>query len=334
MAATGRFGLGSIKEVAMEPLYAGVDLGGTAIKAALATQAGTIVCQDTIDTDSHAGPAAVLERIADLVFSLSQQAGARPQALGMGVPGLVDVANGVTKFLPNLPTQWRDVQVGRTLKGRLGCEVRVLNDVRIATLGELIYGHGRRWPSLVFFALGTGIGGGVTIDGRLRLGAVGAAGELGHLTVLPDGPRCGCGSRGCLETLASGPAIVGEAVRLLKTGLAPRLYEIVDGDAGRVSPREIEAAARAGDQAVVEAIRRAGEFLGIGVSNVVVTLHPDLIVFGGGVAQMGELLLEPVRETVRGRTRMIPPETIRIELSQLGTDAGVLGAIALAWRGV
>lgn len=318
----------------MESLYAGVDLGGTAIKAALATKDGSIVCQDTIATESHAGPPAVLARIADLVLRLSEQAEGRPLALGMGVPGLVDVPNGVTKFLPNLPTQWRDVEVGRTLKSRLGCDVRVLNDVRIATLGELVYGHGRQWPSLVFFALGTGIGGGVVIDGTLRLGAVGAAGELGHLTVLPDGPLCGCGSRGCLETLASGPAIVGEAVRLLKTGLAPRLYDLVDGDAGRVSPKEIEAAARAGDQAVLDAIRRAGEYLGIGVSNVILTLHPDLVVLGGGVAQMGDLLLDPIRETVRRRVRMIPPETIHIEQSRLGPDAGVLGAIALAWRGV
>ena len=252
----------------------------------------------------------------------------------MGVPGLVDVERGITKFLPNLPTQWREVAAGETLSERLGCPVRLLNDVRTATLGELTYGHGKQVRSLVFFALGTGIGGGVAIDGRLRLGPLGAAGELGHLTILPDGPLCGCGSHGCLETLASGPALMAEGVRLLKTGLAPRLYELVAGDAGRVTPKEMAAAARDGDQAVAEAIRRVGEYLGIGAANVVVTLHPEMIVFGGGVAQMGEILLEHVRESLRRRVRMIPVDTVQVVLSQLGDQAGILGGIALAWRGV
>lgn len=316
----------------MEAVYAGVDLGGTTIHGALATRAGDIICQETIPTESHAGPPAVLERIAGLVRALAEQAGARPQAVGMGVPGLVDVVTGTTRFLPNLPTQWRNVEAGRILSEQLGCPVRLLNDVRIATLGELTYGHGADARSLVFLALGTGIGGGVAVDGKLRLGPLGAAGELGHLTILPDGPLCGCGNRGCLETLASGPAIVGEGVRLLKTGLAPRLYDLVQGDAGRVSPKEIAAAAQAGDTAVQEALRRAGEYLGIGVANVIVTLHPELIVFGGGVAQMGEVLLQYVRETVRRRVHMIPSETVRIEISKLGDQAGVLGAVALAWQ--
>jgi glucokinase len=316
----------------MNAVYAGVDLGGTTIHAALATRAGDILCQETIPTESHAGPVAVLKRIAELVRVLAARIQADPQAVGMGVPGLVDVASGTTRFLPNLPTQWRDVEAGRILSEQLGCPVRLLNDVRIATLGELTYGHGREAQSLVFLALGTGIGGGVAVDGQLRLGPLGAAGELGHLTILPDGPLCGCGNRGCLETLASGPAIIGEAVRLLKTGLAPRLFDLVQGDAGRVSPKEIAAAAQAGDAAVQDSLRRASEYLGIGVANVIVTLHPDLVVFGGGVAQMGDVLLEPVRETVRRRVRMFPSETVRIEISQLGDRAGVLGAVALACR--
>jgi glucokinase len=156
---------------------------------------------------------------------------------------------------------------------------------------------------------------------------------LGHQTIIPDGPLCGCGNRGCLETLASGPAISAEGVRLLLSGCAPRLHELVDGAAGRVTPEEMAAAARAGDEAVREAIVRAAGYLGIGVVNLVVALHPELIVLGGGVAAIGPLLFETVRETVQKRVGMFPVDGVRIEPSSLGDKAGLYGGIALAARG-
>ena len=183
---------------------------------------------------------------------------------------------------------------------------------------------------MAFFALGTGIGGGVVIDGRLRLGPLGAAGELGHQTIVPDGPPCGCGNRGCLETLASGPAITAQGVWLLASGRAPKLHELVAGDPGAVTPREMALAAAAGDDAVREALIRAAEYIGIGVANVVTALHPDLVVFGGGVAEIGPLLFDTVRETVRRRVGMFPTDDLRIEKSLLGDKAGALGGIALA----
>lgn len=313
--------------------YAGVDLGGTKITAAIADRSGQVLCQRQIPTLSHEGPAAVLERIARLIDALAVEADARPAALGMGCPGLVDVDQGVTRFFPNLPTQWRDVPAAEILGGRLGCPVRLLNDVRSATLGELTYGRGRTARTMAFFALGTGIGGGVAVDGRLHLGPLGSAGELGHQTILPNGPVCGCGNHGCLETLASGPAIAAEGVRLLKTGLAPKLYELVDGDAGRITPREMATAADAGDSNVRDAILRAAEYLGIGVANVVVVLHPDLVVLGGGVAEMGDILLDRVRQVVRRRVGMFPTDGVQVERSALGERAGLLGAVALAAGG-
>jgi glucokinase len=316
----------------MGELYAGVDLGGTTIACALADREGEIRFERKVATESHEGPHAVLDRIADVVDALANDAGQRPVALGMGVPGLVDIARGVTKFLPNLPTQWRDVEAAKVLGARLDCSVRLLNDVRTATLGELTFGLGKSVNTMAFFALGTGIGGGVAIGGRLRLGPIGAAGELGHQTILPDGPLCGCGNRGCLETLASGPAITAEGVRLMKTGLAPKLHELVGGDAGKITPKEMAAAAEAGDEAVREGIVRAAEFLGIGVANVIAVLYPDLVVMGGGVAEMGPILLDHVRDVVRRRIGMFPIDDLRIERSLLGEKAGLLGAIALASR--
>ena len=314
-------------------IYASVDLGGTKIACAFAGSDGIILGEETVPTDAHEGPEAVLKRMADLTAALAEQVGQGPAALGMGVPGLIDLKQGVTKFLPNLPGQWRDVPVRDILSPQVGCPVYLLNDVRTATLGELTFGHGRTAETMVFFALGTGIGGGVAVDGKLRLGPLGAAGELGHHTVLPHGPLCGCGNHGCVEAVASGPAITAEGVRLMLIGQAPRLHEIVQGDFSKVSPRTMADAAQEGDTAIREAIVRAAEYLGIAVSNVVVTLHPDLIVLGGGVAGIGSLLFDTVREAMQSRVRMFPVDDIRIEPSLLGERAGTLGGIALAMKG-
>lgn len=322
----------------MSELLAGIDLGGTSIKAAIADVAGNVLIRESIPTESHAGPDTVIQRIAELVLRLQHQAenggSSRLAGVGLGVPGLVDVKTGTTRFLPNLPTQWRDVPVADSLRAALGCPVRVLNDVRMATLGELRFGFGRERPkvTLAFFAIGTGIGGGVVIDGRLRLGEFGAAGELGHQIIVDNGPRCGCGNHGCLEALASGPAIAAEGVRLMNMGLAPRLREMVDGRADRVSPREMREAAEAGDEAVAESLERAARLIGIAAANIVTVLHPELIVLGGGVSRLGDVLLQPVRDVIKSRVKMLPTENVEVKCSQLGDQAGLMGAIALAQR--
>ncbi len=311
-------------------LFASVDLGGTKVACALGRSDGEIVCDERIPTSSHQGPEAVLQRVAALIRDLRYRAGVQPSAIGMGLPGLVDVRRGIARFMPNLPTQWSDVPVADILSSNLGCPVFLLNDARMAALGEFTFGRGQSVDSMAFFTIGTGIGGGIVIDHKLRLGPLGAAGELGHQTMQPDGRLCGCGNRGCLETLASGPALVAEGVRLLQTGLAPALFEIVSGNIAAITPRELGLAALAGDHAVRDAIAQAGRWLGIGIANVINVLHPELVVLGGSVAALDELLLEPVRAEINVRVRMFPVDDVRIERSSLGDKAGLLGGIALA----
>lgn len=314
----------------MAEVFGSVDLGGTKIACAFATREGEVLGELTAPTHSHEGPEAVLARIAALVEELARETDARPAAIGVGVPGLADIRQGVTRFLPNLPTNWRDVPVRATLEPRLGCRVYLLNDARMAALGELTFGLGRSAATMIYYTLGTGIGGGVAVEGKLRLGVLGAAGELGHQTILPDGPLCGCGNRGCLETLASGPAIAAQGVWLLNCGRAPKLHELVGGDAGRVTPKEMAEAAAAGDEGVRDVLLRAFEYLGIGVANLVTALHPDLVVFSGGMVELGAPLFDVVRETVRRRVGMLPTDGVRIERSALGDKAGMWGGIALA----
>jgi glucokinase len=314
-----------------DDVLVGIDLGGTKIAGLAATLEGVEIARKTIPTEGQRSPDEILERIADLIALLL---GDRPAAaVGIGVPGLVDRARGETLFLPNLHTQWRNVPVRARLAARFSCHVEVLNDARVATLAEREFGKGQGVDDMLFCAVGTGIGGGLVLDGHLRLGSLGAAGEIGHQTVSPDGPPCGCGSRGCLETLSAGPALTAEGVRLLQSGQAKILNRIVAGDLGRVNAGTMTEAARAGDESVRAVLDRAFEFLGIGVANVITIVHPHLVVFGGGVAHAcGDLMVEGVRRTVLRRVKMQPFDSLRFEVSELGSDAGVWGAVALARR--
>ena len=289
------------------------------------------MAERTIPTLSHEGPDAVLSRIAATINELAAGTGQRLLALGVGVPGLADFHRGRTLFLPNLPTGWRDYPVADRLSAAVGCPVFLLNDARMAALGELWFGQGRGAKTMVVITVGTGIGGGVVIDRKLRLGPLGAAGEIGHQTILPDGPQCGCGNRGCLETLAGGPALIGAGVRLMKSGHAPLLYDMVQGSADRVTPRLMAQAAAAGDPSVREELLRAARMLGIGVANVIAVLYPDLVVLGGDVTtDVGPLLLDTVRREVRERVRLFPVDKVRIESSTLQEKAGLWGGVALA----
>lgn len=314
----------------MTELYASIDLGGTKIAGALAGADGVIVVEKTIPTQSQDGAETVIRRMGELLQELAAQAGQTPAAVGIGAPGTIDLPEGVIKFMPNFPSNWRDVPIREWLGAMLDYPIYLLNDARLATLGELTYGRGKNIETMAFYTLGTGIGGGVVVHGRLVVGPLGAAGELGHHTILPDGPLCGCGNHGCLETLATGPAIAGKGVWLMQCGRAPRLHEIVGGDAGRVTPKEMGQAAAAGDEAVLHELRQAAEYIGIGVANVVVTLHPAMVVLGGSVAQLGDVLFDTVRATVKQRVRMFPPDDVQIVESQLGTKAGLMGGVALA----
>jgi glucokinase len=324
--------------MASNEIYAGVDIGGTKVAVALGTAAGQLLAFGSVaiasgsepEWPSDGSPSSVLERTAQLIDSLAVQCGAKPAAIGVGLPGLVNVTTGTAEFLPNLPGKWKGAQVAKILGERTGKNVFILNDARLATLGEYTFGAGRTTANMLLITVGTGIGGGLILDGRLRLGLHGGAGEVGHQTILPDGLPCGCGSRGCLETLASGPALAAEGTALLEQDLAPRLRVLAKG--GPVTPKLMVEAADAGDTLVANAIDRAARYLGIGIANAISITAVELVVITGGMSALGELLLQPVREVIRDRVRMFPGEEVRVSCSELGDRAGVFGGIALAAR--
>jgi glucokinase len=206
----------------------------------------------------------------------------------------------------------------------------LLNDVRAITNGEWRFGAGRGVDSLAVFAIGTGIGGGLVMNGQLHLGLGGTAGELGHITIDYNGPVCGCGNQGCLEAVASGPAIAAMGLKAITQGLSTRIAEISENDLNRVTAKLIAQAAREGDEIARDIYGRAGFYLGIAAANICVTVGPRRIIIGGGVSRAGDLLLEPIRRTLREHVTVMPVEQVEVVLSQLGDNAGVIGVACWA----
>jgi glucokinase len=238
----------------------------------------------------------------------------------------LDLEKGLTLFLPNLPGQWREVPLADTLsKACGGLPVSLLNDVRAITLGEYTFGAGRGVDNMACYAIGTGIGGGIVVNGKLVLGIGGTAGELGHHTIDINGPRCGCGNYGCLEAFATAPAIASMGVKAVQQGLTTKIADLCEYDLNKITPKLIAEAAEKGDEIANEIYQDAGHYIGTGIANVLVTIGPRRVVISGGVAAAGELLLVPIRETIKKRVFVMPQEEVTVLVGELGSDAGILG---------
>lgn len=313
-----------------QQLFAGLDIGGTKIAAVIADSRGQIAASGVVATEPTLGPELAARRAAALLRELEDRCPSEFLAVGVGAPGLVDTSSGEILLLPNLPREWQGFNIIGALATSLRRPAYLLNDARLAALGEYTFGARLRGADMLFVTVGTGVGGGLIFDGKLRLGACGAAAELGHHTILPDGPPCGCGNRGCLETLISGPALTAAGRALLESGRAPGLHALASGDIDKVTPLLMAEAARDGDFDAADAIERAATYLGIGIANAVSITAVQEVVVGGGLAFLGDRLLGPVRQVVRQRVRMFPSSSIRIRCSALGANAGALGGVALA----
>jgi len=275
-----------------------------------------------------------LERIGASIEAALANAGLRRddlRAAGICAPGPVDLARGVIPEAPNLPG-WHDVPVCQYLAQRLGVPVILENDATAAAYGEFVYGAGRGFRHIVYITLGTGIGGGLVLNGRLYRGASGAAGEIGHITIDVEGPLCGCGKPGHVEAFASGRAIAREAEALVARGDSPLLARLAQEE-GEVSAAVVHRAADAGDAEATRILQRAGYYLGIGLAAYVDVFNPEVIIIGGGLRHIGDLYLGPAREEMARRAMDEPLKVVRLVEAELGDYTGVMGIVALLREG-
>lgn len=295
--------------------HLGLDLGGTNIKAAVLEQTDDhaqpiVVHSRVVPTNANRGSDHVTDNLIALGRDLQTEVGGI-KTVGLGVPGLFDATTGTIELFPNLAGRWEGVNLRDAVGEGLDLDVAMINDARAFTLAEGTIGAGREAKVMLGITLGTGIGGGVMIDGRLHTGAFGTAGEFGHQTVDPDGPICGCGNQGCLEAVARG--------------------EVISAAAGADNVEALYTAVAAGDEDAARIVERASFFMAIAISNAVSLLGVDIVVVGGGVVSSGDLVLDPLRRAVTKRVTLVPTDGIQIVPAKLGPMAGAIGA-ALAGR--
>lgn len=310
-----------------------LDLGGTKILAALISDKGEMLAREYTPTMASGGPESVINRLfsaIDHLLSLKNMNPSQLSAISIAAAGPIDMEKGVVTASPNLPG-WHNIPLRSIIAGKHKVNVFLINDASAAALGEHRFGAGKGANNLIFVTVSTGIGGGIIINGQLYVGASGGAGEIGHMTIDVNGPRCSCGNIGCLEMLASGTAIAREAIRRIRDGEKSSLVDLVGGRIDNITAEKVSLAAKAGDSLALAVIAKAAAYLGAGMVNLVNIFNPEIIVVGGGVAKMGDLLLEPARQVVRERAFRLLSQAVRIVPAQLGDDAGVFGAAAFAF---
>jgi len=314
-------------------MYVGIDLGGTNIAAALVESDGRITKRTSIPSNARGGAKAVADGLLSVCEYLLGDSPDAPLAIGIGVPGTVNDEIGEVVFTPNLPL--RSTNVTQALHRKYRCPVRLGNDANCAALGETIAGGAKGAKDVVFITLGTGVGGGIILDGHLHSGLSGAASELGHMVILADGRECGCGRFGCWESYASASGLVRTAIEFMGTHQDSALWELCGGLPEKVDGSLIFKAFRAGDNAAQLTVNQYIRHLAVGMVNIINVLEPELICVGGGISNAWDCLAEPLQALVDAEKyfRFSPhsPQT-RIVKAELGNDAGIIGAAMLGKR--
>lgn len=311
----------------------GVDLGGTKINVLLVNEKGEVIGRDKQPTESEKGKEYVINKIISMIKNVlekSEVSYSEIEGIGIGFPGLMDRENKSTLYAPNLGDDWkREVPLGKELEKIFGIPTFLENDVNLVAWAEWLVGAGRGTKTMISVAIGTGIGSGIVLNGKLWIGAHGMAGEFGHTTVLPDGPICGCGNKGCIEAIASGSGIEKYARSILPENPQSLIWRFCNGNLEDVTVKTIYQAAEQGDSLAIDIFNRAGYYLGIALANYVHIIDPEKIVIGGGVANVREYIGKPMREEFYKRVLPNLRDKISFAWAELGEDAGGIGAALL-----
>jgi glucokinase len=313
----------TVRRISVGQVVIGVDLGGTNLRSALLSPDGDLLDKHTEATHASDGWKKVILRLIDNIKRQQDSAvrkGLRIAAVGVGAPGIIQSDTGIVVKSPNFP-DWNNLPLKNELERAVGLPVTVENDANAAALGEQWRGAGHGIGSMILLTLGTGVGGGIVLNNQIWQGADGMAGELGHMTIIPDGRQCGCGNTGCLEMYASARGIV-QSYRERK--------EQTSAAGGEITSEDVYQAAGRGDSDAVVVMQSMGRMLGIGIANLINIFNPEMIVIGGRVKEAWPLFIDATRGEVKRRSFEVPAARTKIVPSKLGDDAGIVGAAAAA----
>ncbi|MFH1848181.1 MAG: ROK family glucokinase [Candidatus Omnitrophota bacterium] len=315
----------------MKKYTVAIDLGGTTINMAVVKSPDTIAKKIVLSTKAFSSKDGIINAISDTVKKLMRELHLKKSdilGIGIGTPGLVDSQKGVIHYLVNI-RGWKNVPLKRILEKKTGLPTFLDNDVNLMTLGELYYGAGKGAQNIICLTLGTGVGGGIVVDGKIYRGSTLSAGEIGHVPLNEKGPKCNCGGSGCIERYVGNEAITRLAVNEVKRNRKSRILKIAGGKLGDITPETVTRAARTGDPLAKEIWRRIAAHLGIGLSGIVNTLNPETIIIGGGVAEAGKFLFDPLRDVIHSRAMRVPARAAKVLKARLGRQAGLIGASVL-----
>ena len=309
----------------------GVDLGGTSIKLGIVTNTGRLIKKISVQTEAEKGPKKVIDNIISGIRELTAKSKYNIDGIGIGCPGVVTPGKGIVENPPNLPG-WEKVNIGKVIRKEFKKNVFVDNDANAAAIGELTFGSGKNYKSFIMITLGTGVGGGIVINKKIYHGDFGAAGEIGHISIDFNGPKCNCGSYGCIEAYA-GNLYLRERVRTeLRKHPESKMWKLINNDLSKVSPRNVQLAAETGDAFAKSVIDELGVHLGSAFASLCNVLDISVFVIGGGIAGFGKPLFDSIKKTISGRVMAPIRPRVRVLPAKLKNDAGIKGASALVFH--
>ena len=313
--------------------YIGIDLGGTKILTAVADDNGEIIARVKLATETELGQERIKKNIFKSIYKVLEKTDIKIEkikSIGIGSPGPLNVEKGIIYESANLPI--KNMEIVELIEEETGVNTYLQNDANTAALGEKVFGAGKEADDLLYITISTGVGGGIIINGKIYYGHTGNAGEIGHMTVDPTGPQCGCGNYGCLESFSSGTAIKNMAKNAVENDESTLIKKLAKDQ--KLSAKLVAKAAAKGDQKALDIFAKAGYYLGIGIANLVNIFNPEMIILGGVVLKAKEYFLDRAKEEFKKRALKAPADIVKIKEAVLEDEIGVKGAIALAMQKV
>ncbi|MFO7524090.1 MAG: ROK family protein [Ignavibacteriaceae bacterium] len=308
----------------------GVDLGGTNIKIGIVANDGRILEKTSVKTEAAGGPEQVIENIKFGINEILNNSSHRIKGIGIGCPGIINLKKGTVENPPNLPG-WKKVKLGSIIQKEFKINVHVENDANAAAIGEMIFGSGKKFTSFIMVTLGTGVGGGIVFNRKIFRGEFGAAGEIGHVSIDGNGPKCNCGSTGCIEAFVGNQYLKDRVKTDLANHTDSKIWDLIDNDLANVTPKIIQAAAELDDEFAKQVILKMGIQLGTAFASLSNVLDISTFIIGGGVAGFGKPLLNTIHNTTAARVLTPLRNRVKVIPAKLKNDAGIKGASALVF---